>query len=292
MLRSMTGFGAATTSSPSEDEQVSVEIRSVNQKFIDIKLRAGRELAPFEAEIVAAVKAVLARGAIDVQVHRKSLRGNVAVAIDLPLARAYAEAFAEVSKALALSEPLPARVIFEAEGVLRLEERAAAPDQLRSALRAAVDAALKQVLSMREREGVALGADLTERLANVGRLLDQVEQLIPNVLAEQRRRLKGRIAEVLQRELDEQRLAQEVALLVDRSDVTEEVTRLRAHLAQFGELLRGEVPAGRRLDFLAQEIHREITTLGNKSQSAEIARLIIELKAEAERLREQVQNVE
>ncbi len=288
----MTGFGAATATSPAEEEQVSVEIRSVNQKFIDIKLRAGRDLAPFEVEIVAAIKAVLARGAVDVQVHRKSVRDDAAVAIDLRLARAYADAFSELGDALALSDPLSARAIFEAEGVVRLEERSAAPDQVRAALLSAIDQALKQLLSMREREGAALLVDLTDRLAIVGRLLEQVEQLLPVVLAEQRRRLNGRIAEVLGRELDEQRLAQEVALLVDRSDVTEEVTRLRAHLAQFGELLRANVPAGRRLDFLAQEIHREITTLGNKSQSAEIARLIIELKAEAERLREQVQNVE
>jgi uncharacterized protein (TIGR00255 family) len=162
----------------------------------------------------------------------------------------------------------------------------------RRALQAAAGEALGQLVAMREREGEALARDLRARLETMNQLSRKVGVEAPAALAEHRRRLQARLKELVATPLDQGRLEQEVALLADRTDVAEELTRLDSHLEQFADLLARPGPAGRRLDFLSQELHREVTTLGNKSQSASIARLVIELKTEAERIREQVQNVE
>jgi uncharacterized protein (TIGR00255 family) len=286
----MTGFGAG--SATVDGEQLSVEVRAVNQKFVEVKARLPRELAALEAELVHLVKAKLARGAIDVQVHRRAVQGTPGVEIDLALAREYARAHAELEATLGLEDPVTARSLFEAEGVVRLVERPAAMEAARRALQQAVGEALGQLIAMREREGEALARDLRSRLETMNQLSQKVGFEAPTALAEHRRRLQARLKEVVAAPLDPGRLEQEVALLADRTDVAEELTRLDSHLEQFTELLARPGPAGRRLDFLSQELHREVTTLGNKSQSASIARLVIELKTEAERIREQVQNVE
>jgi len=286
----MTGFGAG--SATVDGEQVSVEVRAVNQKFVDVKARLPRELGALESELVQQVKAKLARGAIDVQVHRRAVQGNSAVEIDLEMAREYARAYAELGAALGLKDGVTPRSIFEAEGVVRLVERPAAMEAARLALQAALGEALGQLIAMREKEGEALERDLSSRLEVMAGLSRQIGAEAPAALAEHRRRLQARVKELVSVPLEPGRLEQEVALLADRTDVAEELTRLDSHLEQFGELLARPGPAGRRLDFLSQELHREVTTLGNKSQSAAIARLVIEMKTEAERIREQVQNVE
>ena len=286
----MTGFGAG--SATVDGEQLSVEVRAVNQNFIDVKARLPRELAALEAELVQLIKAKLARGAIDVQVHRRAVQGTPGVEIDLALAREYARAHAELEATLGLEDPVSVRLLFEAEGVVRLVERPAALEAARRALQGAVGEALGQLVAMREKEGEALARDLEARLETMSELSQKVSAEAPAALAEHRRRLQARLKELVAAPLDPGRLEQEVALLADRTDVAEELTRLDSHLAQFAELLRRPGPAGRRLDFLSQELHREVTTLGNKSQSSSIARLVIELKTEAERIREQVQNVE
>src|SRR5581483_6340377 len=265
----MTGFGAG--SATVDGEQLSVEVRAVNQKFVDVKARLPRELAALETELVQLVKAQLARGAVDVVVHRRALQGTPAVEIDLGLAREYAQAHAELEKTLGLGDRLSARTLFEAEGVVRLVERPAAMEAARSALQKATAEALKQVVAMREREGEALARDLRSRLETLLELSRKVGVEAPAALAEHRRRLQARLKELVAAPLEPGRLEQEVALLADRTDVAEELTRLESHLEQFAQLLSRPGPAGRRLDFLSQELHREVTTLGNKSQSAPIA---------------------
>ncbi len=286
----MTGFGAG--SATFDGEQVSVEVRAVNQKFVDIKARLPRELAALETELVQLIKGKVARGAIDVQVHRRAVQGAPGVEIDLALAREYARAHAELEATLGLKDAVTARSLFEAEGVGRLVERPAAIDAARRALHEAAGVALAQLVAMREREGESLARDLRSRLDTMNELSRKVSAEAPAALSEHRRRLQARLKELVAVPLEPGRLEQEVALLADRTDVAEELTRLDSHLEQFAELLARPGPAGRRLDFLSQELHREVTTLGNKSQSASIARLVIELKTEAERIREQVQNIE
>jgi uncharacterized protein (TIGR00255 family) len=291
MIRSMTGFGAGRASAGGEE--LDVEIRSVNHKYCEVKVRLPRELAALEVDAAKAVRERLARGGIDVTVRRGGGAGAVAPRVDLPLAEAYARAFSELGARLALPGAVTLADVVGAEGVLRLDERALDLEAAREALRAALAAALDALVAMRAREGEALARDVGGRLDEVEALVGRAAALVPQSVEHHRVRLAERVQELTRGiALDPARLAQEVALFADRTDVTEEVTRLRSHLAQARALLAGGEPAGRKLDFLVQEMHREVNTIGSKSQSAEIAAIVVSAKAEIERMREQVQNVE
>jgi uncharacterized protein (TIGR00255 family) len=291
MIRSMTGFGAGRGSTGAEE--LDVEVRSVNHKYCEVKVRLPRELAALEVDAAKAVRERLARGGVDVSVRRAGAAGTVAPRVDASLAEGYARAFAEVKARLGLAGAVTLADVVAAEGVVRLEERALDVDAAGAALRAALGAALDALVAMRAREGEALGHDLASRLDAVEALVARAAALVPQAVEHHRDRLAERVQELTRGiALDPGRLAQEVALFADRTDVTEEVTRLRSHLAQARALLAGAEPAGRKLDFLVQEMHREVNTIGSKSQSAEIAAIVVSAKAEIERLREQVQNVE
>jgi uncharacterized protein (TIGR00255 family) len=292
MLRSMTGFGAGRATVG--DEHLAVEIRSVNHKFCEVRARLPREFALLEAALVKAVKRRMARGVIEVTVHRGiGGEGGMVPNLDLRLALEYARAFERLAADMGLHEPLPARAIFEAEGVITLQERAPDFGAAERALAQALDDALSQISAMREQEGHALQADLEARLVTLLKLVEEIEQAAGPMLIEQRDRLKLRVTELLGgAAIDPGRMAQEIALLAERTDIAEELTRMRSHVVQFRQLIDDVAPIGRRLDFLSQELHREATTVGNKAQSAVIAQRVVALKAEAERIREQVQNVE
>jgi uncharacterized protein (TIGR00255 family) len=291
MIRSMTGFGAGRGAAGGEE--IAVELRSVNQKFCEVKARLPRELAALEPALVRHVKDRLARGGIDLSLRRAGPGGAMAPRVDVALAEAYARLYAELQARLGLTEPLRLADIAGAEGVIRLDEREIDLEAARAAAEKALGSALEALLAMREREGEALGADLEARLATVLSLVGQVEVLAPQAVEHHRARLAERVRELTQgMPLDPGRLAQEVALLADRTDVAEEITRLRSHVGQARQLLGGKEPAGRKLDFLVQEMHREVNTIGSKSQHAELSGLVVSLKVEVERMREQVQNVE
>ena len=287
----MTGFGAGRGSVNGED--VDVEVRSVNHKFCEVKVRMPRELGALEHEVVRTVKERLARGGVDVAVRRTQAGSLVAPRVDIALAESYARAFADVQARLGLPGSVTLADVIAAEGVVRLDERPIDIEIVGEALRRGVAAALGQLVAMRSREGEALSRDLLARLDEVERLVARIADLAPQAVEQYRVRLSERIAE-LSRGLpvDPARLAQEVAVFADRTDVAEEITRLRSHVAQVRALLAAGEPTGRKLDFLVQEMHREANTIGSKSQHAELAGLVVALKAEVERMREQVQNVE
>ncbi|HEX8909101.1 MAG TPA: YicC/YloC family endoribonuclease [Anaeromyxobacteraceae bacterium] len=290
MIRSMTGFGAGRA--VVGGEEIDAEARSVNHKFCEVKIRLPRELAALELEVSRTVKERLARGGVEVTLRRGG-RSAVSPRVDVALAEEYARAFREIQARLGLSGAVALSDVLAAEGVVRLEERPVDAEDARAAVAAAVGQALAALIAMRAREGEALARDLEGRLAQVEALVARIEPLVPETAEHYRARLQERIQEVARGvAVDPARLAQEVALFADRSDVTEEITRLRSHLAQTRGLLAGGEPAGRKMDFLVQEMHREVNTIGSKSQSAEIAGLVVALKAEIERMREQVQNVE
>lgn len=291
MIRSMTGFGAGRGSASGED--VEVEIRSVNHKYCEVKARLPRELSPLEHEVVRAVKDRLARGGVEVTVRRSAPGSLVTPRVDAALAESYARAFAEIQARLGLPGPVTLADVIRAEGVVRLEERTVAIEAVSEALRRGMAAALDALVAMRGREGLALAKDLASRLELIEQLTGRIAEQAPRVVEQHRARLADRIAELARGvALDPTRLAQEVALFADRTDVAEEITRLRSHVGQVRTLLSIPEPAGRKLDFLVQEMHREANTIGSKSQSADIAGHVVALKAEIERMREQVQNVE
>jgi uncharacterized protein (TIGR00255 family) len=291
MIRSMTGFGAGRAAAGGET--IEAEARSVNHKFCEVKARLPREMGSLETDLVRQVKDRLARGGVEFTLRRSTARGALAPRVDAELAAEYARAFEEVRSRLGLAGPVALADVLGAAGVVSLEEREVDLESARTASSAALAAALDALVSMREREGAALARDVEARLGAVERLAARLAELSPRSVEDYRARLHERVAE-LSRGLapDPVRLATEVALFADRTDVTEEITRLGSHVAQMRGLLASGEPVGRKMDFLVQEMHREANTVGSKSQSADAAAAVVSLKAEIERMREQVQNVE
>ncbi|WNG25782.1 YicC family protein [Cystobacter fuscus] len=292
MLKSMTGFGAGRARVG--DEEFSVEVRSLNHKFCEVKARLPRELSALEPALVKQVKDRLARGAVDVFIKRNTATaaGTVPV-VDVGLAREWARALREVGEALGELAEVSWSVVASQPGVVRLEERGMNVESATQAVSGALEQALTALEQMRQVEGEAIRVDLETRLGLIERWSREVAGLAPRSVEEYRQRLTERVAELARGiSVDEQRLAQEVALFAERSDIAEEMTRLASHLEQFRQLMAAGEPSGRRMDFLVQEMHREVNTTGSKSQHAEISARVVSMKAEVERIREQVQNVE
>ena len=291
MIRSMTGFGSGR--GESGGEELDVEVRSVNHKFCEVKVRLPRELSALEHELIRLVKERLARGGVDVTARRGARGGTQAPRVDVALAAEYARAFREVGERLGLNGEVTLAEVLAAEGVVTLEERGADLEAARAAAVAAMGRALDSLTAMRAREGEALARDLVARLETLEGWTARVAAAAPLSVEQQRARLQERVQELARGHVvDAARLATEVALFADRVDVSEELIRLRSHFAQMRSLVGSGEPAGRKMDFLVQEMHREVNTVGAKSQSAEIAATVVEMKAEIERMREQVQNVE
>ena len=294
----MTGFGvgdvmlAATEAAPCGDK-LTVEIRAVNHRFLDVRVRVPSQLPDLANAIESLARERLTRGRFDINVR---LDGAVlgAMVIDQVRARSV---FAELKKLrdeLAPDDEVPLSLLGAVPDLFvpSIEREGEALDV---ALTAAFDAALKSLDAMRLREGLALAEDLVRRLTTIRRLMQAITVRAPNVVDVYRKRLKER-AERLRVasdiEVDAGRLEQEIALFADRIDVAEELTRLESHCAHFESLVESAETVGRRLDFLLQEMAREANTIGSKSQDVAIAHAVVELKAEIERMREQVQNIE
>lgn len=292
MLRSMTGFG--TGRAKVEEEELAVELKSLNHKFCEVKVRLPRELSSLEALAGKMIKDRLHRGAVELFVKRQVQGGSEAVPqVDLALAREYRRALSEIAHAVGVADDVGLTDIAFQPGVLRLEERGVNLDHAQRALETAVAQALEGLSEMRRKEGEAIHADIQGRLASIETVAREVAALAPRSVDDYRQRLQDRLADLGRGlPLDPQRLAQEVAYFAERTDVAEEMTRLASHLQQFRALLASQEPSGRKMDFLVQEMHREVNTTGSKSQHPEISTRIVAMKAELERVREQVQNVE
>jgi len=293
VIRSMTGFGAGRAEQGGE--AVAVEIRSVNGKFCEVRARLPRELAALEPGIAKAVKARIARGVVDVTLRREaaSALAGSAPEINLPLAAAYAKALREMQTELGLSGELTLSDVAGLDGVVGLAERAPDTREAEAASLSALDHALSELEEMRAREGDALARDLRARLDAIEAHAGAIRELAPRTIEAYRDRLTARIAELSRgTAADPARLAQEVAFFAERADIAEEVTRLGSHLSQMRALLEAGGPAGRKLEFLVQELNREVNTIGSKSQNSAISGRVVELKAELERVREQIANVE
>lgn len=292
MLKSMTGFGAGRAQVG--EEEFSVELRSLNHKFCEVKARLPRELAALEPLVSKQVKERLARGAVELLVRRQTVTASGTVPmVDVALAQEYARAFRELAEALGVPADISWSQVATQPGVVKLEEKGMDVAAATQAVQSALDQALAALEQMRRVEGEAIRADLDARLKLIEGWSREVAALAPQAVEEYRQRLAERVADLARGvPVDPQRLAQEVAMFAERTDIAEEVTRLASHLEQFRALMASSEPAGRRMDFLVQEMHREVNTTGSKSQHAEISARVVSMKAEVERIREQVQNVE
>jgi len=291
-MRSMTGFG--TAAADTTWGRISVEMRSLNHRFTEVLVRLPRDLAPLEDRVRGLVQRGIQRGRVEVTVSRENQSGRSrAVRADLALAREYLAATRQLKRALRLRGDVTLQQLLDFPEIVRLEETREDAEGLWGDLETIVGAALDGLLRMRAEEGGRLAADTGERIARVEALLGQVLERAVQVVGEYTVRLRQRLAELLgEVPLDEARLAAELALFAERSDITEELTRLRSHLSQFRETMTGEGAVGRKLEFLLQEMGRETNTIGAKANDLEISRAVIAVKSELESLREQVQNVE
>lgn len=290
----MTGFGEGRE--PLPEGQVVVEARAVNHRYLDVRVRAPSDLPELAAPVEERLRRGLVRGRIEAQVRVEASAEGPDLALNADRARTAFAALARLRDELAPGEPVPLALLAAVPELFAPRARPAAGPALREAAARAADGAVDALLAMRRREGAHLAADLGARLDAVAALVARLGDRAPHAAAVARDRLRERVARLLEGTdvaPDPARLAQEVALAAEKGDVTEELTRLASHVDQFrAALASGDDGAvGRRLDFLLQEMNREANTTGAKSPDAALSHLVVDLKSELERLREQVQNV-
>ncbi|QXE88993.1 YicC family protein [Geomonas subterranea] len=292
MIKSMTGYGKGEA--VHEAGRFVVEVRCVNHRYGEITVKLPRVLLQFENEIKKRVGERLVRGKIDVFIQVENAVALGVPTANLPLARGYLKAFQTIGEALGLSGEVDLALVASQRDVVTVAAEAEATlEEMPQELMSALEEALRRVDEMRLFEGESLYADFQRRRETLAQLIGKVAARAPQVVAEYGQRLKERIAQLLgEASLPEERLVQEVAVMADKCDVTEELVRLESHLRQFDETLAKSEPVGRKLDFLLQEINREVNTIGSKGNDAQMAALVVELKAELEKIREQVQNIE
>ncbi|HIS97411.1 MAG TPA: YicC family protein [Candidatus Scatomorpha pullistercoris] len=292
MIKSMTGYGGAKGSV--EGLSVSVELRSVNNRYLDVTVKLPRTLLFAEETIKQAVGRHISRGKVDVFVTvDASNSDDMEVRVNEPLLRGYLETLGGVAVKYGLQNDLTLMSVCRLPEVLSTDRREMDNSAVLEGIKDILEQALTEYDAMRLREGEKLRDDVLSRLDEISRLTGIVEENAPKTVAEYRARLEQKLQEVLgSANIDESRILTEAAIFADRIAVDEETVRLRSHLSQLRGLTLGESPAGRKMDFLIQELNRESNTIGSKCQNADIAHVVVDLKAEIEKIREQIQNVE
>lgn len=292
-MKSMTGFGRGATTG--ENFSVAVDLKTVNNRFLDIHLRTGAELSSLEALVKRRISTRLSRGRVDASITFERT-GEVAYELNRPLIAGFISALRAMQQEFALTGEPDINVLARLPGAMQ-PVRDGLDETMIAGVELAIDEALNELEQMREREGEALAAEMRGRLNEIARHVPFIENAASGLVDAYRARLQKKIGELLARdgqslEVDQGRLAQEVAYLADRSDISEEITRLKSHLMQFREVVDAGGETGKRLDFLLQELNREANTVLSKSTDLSIKESALAIKGEVEKLREQVQNVE
>ena len=290
--RSMTGFGRGEASDA--DQTWTVEIRTVNHRFLDQRVVLPRAYGALEERVKKTVAAGQDRGRVEVSLALAGSGSTVPrLTVDMDIARQYHDCLQQLGEEFGLGGRIQLADMIDQRDIISLQEQSPDLDQEWPLVQQAVLAALAECRDMREQEGQALKQDLLDRLDHFTAIVKEIETGIPQVLKLRQEELKNRVMKMLDgMDIDPMRLAQETAIMADKADVTEEVVRLASHISQFRSFLNSDEPVGRRLDFLLQEFLREVNTLASKISNAAIAHLGVEMKNEIEKLREQVQNIE
>ena len=291
-LLSMTGYGSAKGSV--EGQEITVELKSVNNRYLDCSVRLPRNFLFAEDTVKQAVSAGVSRGKVDVFVSAQASQDSgTVVSVNEELARGYRDAVARIAETLGLESGLNAFSLARFPDVLTVERRELDKDKAAATLSEITAKAVEEFNAMREREGERLRRDMLGKLETIEGLVSVVEERSPQTVKEYRERLEARLRDILaDRSLDEQRVITEAAIFADRTAVDEETVRLRSHIAQFRTMLEEGSPIGRKMDFLVQEFNRESNTIGSKCSDASLAKVVVDLKSEIEKIREQLQNVE
>ena len=292
MVKSMTGYGRAVETV--NGREFTVEIRSVNNRYLDCTVKLPRSFSFAEEAVKAAVKAAVSRGKVDVFITvRAETEADVQVTLNKPVLEGYLAAMRQMVADYGVKDDISVSTLSRMSDVFVVDKPKADEDQLKADLLSVVDKALAAYDQMRRTEGLALENDLRARAATILELVAQVEEQNPKTVSDYRRRLEEKMREVLEnKSIDEGRILTEAAIFADKVAVDEETVRLRSHLEQMDTMLSGNGGVGRKLDFLLQEMNRESNTIGSKCTDVKLARIVVDIKAELEKIREQTQNIE
>ena len=292
MVKSMTGYGRSVKTV--NEREFTVEIRSVNNRYLDCSVKLPRVLSFAEETIKQAVKAAISRGKVDVFITQRSENaGDVKVTLNSAMAAEYVAAMRQMAQELNIREDISVALISRMPDVFTVDKPQVDEEQLLADLMGVMNAALASFDAMRSKEGEALKNDLTSRGSTIRELVSQVEAGSAQTVIDYRTRLYHKLQEVLANtSIDESRILTEAAIFADKVAVDEETVRLRSHLDQMNTMLSGGGAVGRKLDFLLQEMNREANTIGSKCTDVKLARIVVDIKAELEKIREQTQNIE
>ena len=292
MVKSMTGYGRAVQTV--NGREFTVEIRSVNNRYLDCTVKLPRSFSFAEEAVKAAVKAAVSRGKVDVYITvRSETEADVQVTLNKPVVEGYLAAMRQMVADYGVADDISVSTLSRMSDVFVVDKPKADEDQLKADLLSVVAMALEAYDRMRVTEGLALEQDLRSRAATILELVAQVEELNPKTVSDYRKRLEEKMREILEsKSIDESRILTEAAIFADKVAVDEETVRLRSHLEQMDEMLSGTGGIGRKLDFLLQEMNREANTTGSKCSDVKVARIVVDIKAELEKIREQTQNIE
>ncbi len=292
MLKSMTGYGRVKEEN--EAREITVEIRSVNHRYLDLNIKVPRVCGYLEDPVSKAAQAAIARGKVDIFVTVRAKEGSdIRITPNMPVIRGYLDALKQVSQAYGVSDEVNALALIRLPDAMEEDKEEADADELTAQVLAVMGKALEEYNAMRALEGARLCEDVAYRAGLLREYVDFVEQRSPECVEEYRAKIAARMEEILDgSELAQTRILQEAALYADKVNVTEEIVRLRSHLAQLDSMLKSPVAVGRKLDFLVQEMNRETNTIGSKANDFQIANKVVDMKAEIEKIREQIQNLE
>ena len=291
-MQSMTGYGRGIVSA--DGREITIELKSVNHRFLDVSMRLPRHLLFLEDRIRKQISETLKRGHVDVFLNYRNTRNDSKqVVINTPVLASYVGAAREANESLRLQDDLGLAAVLSLPGVTEVLEADEDQEAVAVLCHDALEAALKELVGMRTLEGARLLADLSGKADAIASLADRIEERAPSVVTDYRDRLRRKISQLLESgDVDETRLAMEVAVFADRAAVDEEVVRLHSHVRQMRLLFEDPEPVGKRLDFIVQEINREFNTIGSKANDAELTNLVLSGKTETEKIREQIQNIE
>lgn len=292
MIRSMTGFGRGEHQLDGREFQV--EIKTVNHRYSDVFIKMPRQVGFMEDKVRELVSKAVSRGKIDVYItYNNTGEDAKSVVFDEPLAKTYISAVEALRDKFGLKDDITVSLISRYPDVMKVEQTQEDEERLWEILRVSVGKALDSLVAMRENEGEGLKTDLLARTDYIERILKEIGQRAPEIVRDYKTKLEARIKDIMEQQaVDENRLAMEIALFADRCSIDEETVRLASHLGQMRETLSLQQPVGRKLDFIIQEMNREINTIGSKANDLSITRNVVEIKSEIEKLREQIQNIE
>lgn len=292
MIRSMTGYGRHQLVVGQHD--ITVEIKSVNHRYYEFSARVPRAYGFLEEKLKTFLKGSISRGKVEVNVLINNLNGKeVDINVDKLMAAGYINALREANKELGLEDDLTLSKIIKFSDIFNVQKAADDEEKIWNEVKDVAQQALDKFVEMRQIEGQSLKNDLLIKISNIEVILDKVEKNAPATAEKYRKKLLAKLQEILEeKNIDQQRVVTEAAIFAEKIAIDEETVRLRSHIKQFREFLETDEPIGRKLDFLVQEINREINTTGSKAQDVEITKCVVDMKSEVEKIREQIQNIE